>query len=371
MTDLESLLILNSLPLVGTIRIQHLLNQFGGPQAVLRAREDELMRVRGIDKKISDSIVHWQQHVAVEDELKMAEEGGARILTFLDEEYPENLKQIYDPPIILYVKGTLLPKDKHAIAIVGSRRSTLYGRDTAARLAHQLASAGITIVSGLARGIDTAAHEGALQAKGRTIGVLGSGFLNPYPPENRELMDRIASSGAVISEFPMPTIPDPMNFPIRNRIISGLSLGVVVGEAPRHSGAMITASHAVHQNRSVFAVPGRVDSLTFKGNHSLIKEGAKLVEDADDILTEFEYLFPPEAMKVEKGAPGQGPTPLLDEKEQKIFNLLSAEEKDIEEIIIQSGLPAKEVSVILLRLEVKRLIRQLPGKKFVRARLVT
>jgi len=371
MTDLESLLILNSLPLVGTVRIQLLLKQFGSPENVLRARAQDLMSVPGIDKKLSSSIANWEKLVSVEEELRMVEEANVRLMTFLDGEYPENLKQIYDPPIILYVKGSLSPKDKHAIAIVGSRRSTLYGRDSATRLARQLASAGITIVSGLARGIDTAAHEGALQAKGRTIGVLGSGFHHPYPLENCKLMERIAESGAVISEYPMRTTPDKMNFPIRNRIISGLSLGVVVGEAPRHSGAMITATHALHQNRSVFAVPGRVDSPTFKGNHRLIKEGAKLVEDADDILSEFEYLFPPEAMKVEKGAQGQGPTPLLDEKEQKIFNLLSAEEKDIEEIIIQSGLPAKDVSVILLRLEVKRLIRQLPGKKFVRARLMT
>ncbi len=371
MTDREALLILNSLPLLGTIRIQHLLKHFGSPQNVLRARADELMRVPGISKGISDTITCWETTVSVEEEMRMAEQANVRILSFLDEEYPENLKQIYDPPIILYVKGTLLPKDKHAIAIVGSRRSTLYGRETATRLARQLASAGITIVSGLARGIDTAAHEGALQAGGRTIGVLGSGFNHPYPAENIELMDRIAASGAVLSEYPMNAIPDPMNFPIRNRVISGLSLGVVVGEAPRHSGAMITVTHALHQNRSVFAVPGRVDSPTFGGNHQLIKEGAKLVEDAEDVLTEFEYLFPPETMKVEKGAALQGPAPLLDEKEQKVFSLLSAEEKDIEEIIIQSGLPAKDVSVVLLGLEVKRLIRQLPGKKFVRARLMT
>lgn len=370
MTELESLLILNGLPQLGTVRIQLLLKRFGSPENVLHAGAQELMRVPGIDRKISDSIVNWEKLVSVEEELKMAKEANVRILTFLDDEYPENLKQIYDPPIILYLKGTLLPQDKHAIAIVGTRRSTLYGRETAGRLARQLASAGITVVSGLARGIDTAAHEGALLAKGRTVGVLGSGFNNPYPPENRELMERIAASGAVISEYPMRASPDPMNFPIRNRIISGLSLGVVVGEAPRHSGAMITATHALNQNRSVFAVPGRVDSPTFTGNHRLIKEGAKLVEDADDVLSEFEYLFPPETLRLEKGAGPRGPVPRLDEKEEKVFNLLSAEEKDIEEIIMHSGLPAKEVSVVLLRLEVKRLIRQLPGKKFVRARLV-
>jgi len=369
MKNLESLLILNSLPLLGPVRIQLLMKRFGSPENVLRARSDELMRVRGIDKKISNSIVNWQEIVTVEEELRMAEEAGVRILTFLDDEYPENLKQVYDPPIILYVKGALLPSDKHAIAIVGTRRSTLYGKETAARLARQLASAGITIVSGLARGIDTAAHEGALLARGRTIGVLGSGFNHPYPSENLDLMDRIAGSGAVLSEYPMNALPDKMNFPIRNRIISGLSIGVIVGESPRRSGALITVTHAIHQNRSVFAVPGRVDSPTFGGNHQLIKEGAKLVEDAEDVLSEFEYLFPPEALKVEKGGEPKGPTPLLDEKEQKIFNLLSAEEKDIEEIIMQSGLPAKEVSVVLLRLEVKRLIRQLPGKQFVRARL--
>jgi len=370
MTDLESLLILNSLPLLGTIRIQLLLKHFGSPQNVLRARADELVRIPGVNKGIAETILHWQSTVSVEEEMRMAEKAGVRILSFLDQEYPENLKQIYDPPIILYVKGTLLPKDKHAIAIVGSRRSTLYGRETAARLARQLASAGITVVSGLARGIDTAAHEGALQGGGRTIGVLGSGFNHPYPTENLDLMERIARSGAVISEYHMRTTPDPMNFPIRNRVISGLSLGVVVGEAPRHSGAMITVTHALHQNRSVFAVPGRIDSPTFQGNHQLIKEGAKLVENVEDVLSEFEYLFPPEALRIDRDGTLRGPTPNLDEKEQKIFNLLSAEEKDIEEIIIQSGLPAKDVSVVLLQLEVKRLVRQLPGKKFVRARLM-
>ncbi len=370
MTDLESLLILNSLPLLGTMRIQLLLKRFGSPQKVLRASADNLMQVPGVDRKISASIVNWQRLVSVGEELRMAEEANVRILSFLDGEYPENLKQVYDPPIILYVKGAFSPEDKHAIAIVGTRRSTLYGREIASRLARQLASLGITVVSGLARGIDTAAHEGALQGHGRTIGVLGSGFNHPYPPENRDLMERIAGSGSVISEYPMNAIPDPMNFPIRNRVISGLCLGVVVGEAPRRSGAMITATHALHQNRSVFAVPGRVDSPTFRGNHRLIKEGAKLVEDAEDVLSEFEYLFPPETMKLQKGEGPRGPVPRLDEKEQKIFNLLSAEEKGIEEIIMQSGLPAKEVSVALLRLEVNRLIRQLPGKKFVRARLV-
>ena len=369
MTTLESLLILNSLPLVGTVRIQLLLKRFGEPENVLRATAEQLMRVPGIDQKISHSIVHWEELVSVEEELQMAKDANVRILTFLDDDYPENLKQIYDPPIILYAKGDLSEKDKHAIAIVGTRRSTLYGRETASRLARQLASAGITVVSGLARGIDTAAHEGALLAHGRTIGVLGSGFNHPYPTENLELMGRIAESGAVITEYAMNTKPDPMNFPIRNRVISGLSLGVVLGESPRRGGAMITATHALHQNRSVFAVPGRVDSPTFRGNHQLLKEGAKLVEDVDDILSEFEYLFSPEEMKVETGRGGRGPTPPLDEQEQKIFGLLSAEEKDIEEIIMQSGLPAKEVSVVLLRLEVKRLIRQLPGKKFVRARL--
>jgi DNA processing protein len=371
MTVLESLLILNSLPLLGPVRIQLLLKHFGSPQNILHAGSAELIRVLGIDKKISETIVNWQEAVSVEEEQKMANHANVRIMTFLDDDYPENLKQIYDPPIILYVKGTLVPEDKHAIALVGTRRSTLYGRETAARLARQMASAGITIVSGLARGIDAAAHEGALLAHGRTIGVLGSGFNHPYPVENLDLMDRIAGSGAVISEYPMNATPDKMNFPIRNRVISGLSLGVLVGEAPRHSGAMITVTHALHQNRFVFAVPGRVDSPTFTGNHQLIKEGAKLVENADDILSEFEYLFPPSALKVEKGGPMQGPTPLLDEKEEKIFNLLSAEEKNIEEIIMESGLPARDVSVVLLRLEVKRLIRQLPGKTFVRARLMT
>jgi DNA processing protein len=257
-------------------------------------------------------------------------------------------------------------KDKSAVAMVGSRQTTHYGIETARKLAYQLAYVGVTVVSGGARGIDTAAHQGALSAKGRTIAVLGTGINLIFPTENAELFERIAANGAVITQFPFNRPADKQSFPIRNRIVAGMTLGTVVVEANLTSGALITANMAVEQGRQVFAVPGRIDSPRSKGCHELIKKGAKLCEGAEDILSEFEYLFP--ASNRPPGASETGVLPALNisDNEQKVYDALGVEELNIDEVIRHSGLPSSAVSVALLGLEMKRLVRQLPGKMFVK-----
>jgi DNA processing protein len=369
-TPLESLIILNALPNVGSVKIRLLIERFGSADAALSATEPALARVPGIGEQIARDIAHWREHLADPvKELEAVAAAGLQLVSYYDHAYPATLKQIYDPPMVLYVKGTLEERDKHAIAIVGSRRASNYGRTAASRLARDLAANGFTVVSGLALGVDTAAHIGALDGGGRTIGVLGSGFASFYPPENRELAQQITESGAVVSEFHMECRPSKTNFPIRNRVISGLTLGTVVAEAPANSGAMITAMHALNQNRQVFAVPGRVDAPTFKGNHRLIKEGAKLVENAEDVLSEFDYLFPqgePRATTAEPSSAPGGPRPRLEGPEATVYDALSGDERHIEEIVQGCGLSPGEVSVALLSLEMKHLVKQLPGKYYVR-----
>ena len=363
MTPLESLIILNALPNVGSVRIRLLIEHCGSADASLSASEAALSRVPSIGEQTARAITRWRDHL--DDparELEAAAAAGLQVIAYYDHAYPENLKQIYDPPMVLYLKGNLEERDKHAIAIVGSRRATQYGRTSASRLARELAANGFTIVSGLALGIDSAAHMGAIEGGGRTIAVLGSGFADFYPPENDELAEQIAATGAVISEFHMKCAPSKTNFPMRNRVISGLALGTIVAEAPTNSGALITATHALNQNRLVFAVPGRTDAPTFKGSHRLIKEGAKLVENAEDVLSEFDYLFP--RGPVAAGPPA--PAPKLDGAEAAVYKVLGREQRHIEEVIQGCELAPGEASVALLSLEMKHLVKQLPGKYFVK-----
>jgi DNA processing protein len=301
-------------------------------------------------------------------ELKRIKDFGCRIVVQADPEYPELLRQIYDPPIVLYVKGQLLPKDKNAVAMVGSRMTTHYGIEVARKLAYQLAYVGVSVVSGGARGIDSAAHQGALSAKGRTVAVLGTGINLVTPPENVELFERIAASGALVTQFPFNRPADKQSFPIRNRIVAGMTLGTVVVEANLTSGALITANFATEYGRQVFAVPGRIDSPRSKGCHDLIKKGAKLCEDAEDILSEFEYLFPASNRPPSPADTGVLPALELSQNEQQVYAILDSEEVGIDEVIQKSGLPTSAVSVALLSLEMKRLIRQLPGKFFVKNR---
>jgi DNA processing protein len=362
----EALVALNLIEHVGPVRVRQLLEHFGEAPAILAASRQQLLRVRGIGEETADAIASWEKTIDLSGELKRISDFGCHILIQTDEDYPELLRQIYDPPVVLYVKGRLTSADKNAVAMVGSRMTTHYGLEVARKLAYQLAYVGVTVVSGGARGIDTAAHQGALIAKGRTIAVLGTGINLVFPAENAELFERIAANGAVITQFPFNRNADKQSFPIRNRIVAGLTLGTVVVEANLTSGALITANMAVESGRQIFAVPGRIDSPRSKGCHELIKKGAKLCESAEDILSEFEYLFPPGNRPPGASETGVLPALNLSENEQKAYDALNEEEATIDEVIRRSGLPSSAVSVALLGLEMKRLVRQLPGKLFVK-----
>jgi DNA processing protein len=366
MDSREALVALNMIEHVGPVRMRQLLEHFGEAPAILSASKSQLLHVRGIGEETAESISNWEKSVDLAGELKRIADFGCHVLTQADENYPPSLREIYDPPIVLYIKGTLTAKDKNGVAMVGSRMTTHYGIEVARKLAYQLAYVGVTVVSGGARGIDTAAHQGAMSAKGRTIAVLGTGINIIFPPENAELFERIAANGAVVTQFPFNRKADKQSFPIRNRIVAGMTLGTVVVEANLTSGALITANFATEYGRQVFAVPGRIDSPRSKGCHELIKKGAKLCEGAEDILSEFEYLFP--ASNRPTGASESGVLPALElsENEQKIYDTLSNEESSIDEVIRHSGLQSSTVSVGLLGLEMKRLVKQLPGKMFVR-----
>ncbi len=370
MTSREAYIALNMVDGVGPIRVRALLDRFNEPQAILSATKADLMQVEGVGDEVARSIISWREKVDLDGELARIEKAAVHVVTRDEPEYPKNLREVYDPPIILYVKGTLSERDALAIAVVGSRRTTLYGQDMARKLAYQLGRVGVTVVSGLARGIDTAAHHGALQAKGRTVAVIGCGIDIVYPAENEKLANEIIEKGgAVVTEFPFGVKPDRQNFPMRNRIISGWSLGTVVVEANLKSGALITANQAAEQGRQVFAVPGRADSILSRGTNKLIKDGAKLTEDAEDILGEFEYLLPKRATEqAEAASEGGGTKPalVLSDMETKVMAQVGQEETAIDEIIRASGLTTACVSATLLSLEMKRLVRQLPGKLYVR-----
>ena len=366
MDSREAFIALNMIEHVGPVRARLLLEHFGDAPKILAASKSELLRVRNIGEEVAESISNWEKSVDLAGELKRISDFGCHVLISADENYPALLREIYDPPLVLYVKGTLTAKDKNAVAMVGSRQTTHYGIETARKLAYQLAYTGVTVVSGGARGIDTAAHQGALAAKGRTICVLGTGVNIVFPPENKDLFARIAENGAVITQFPFNRNGDKQSFAIRNRIIAGMALGTVVVEADLHSGALITSNFATEYGRQVFAVPGRIDSPRSKGCHDLIKKGAKLCEGVEDILSEFEYLFPASNRPPSPGETGVLPALELGENEKLIYDVLGREEISIDEIIRKSGLPSSAVSVGLLSLEMKRVVKQLPGKMFVR-----
>lgn len=364
----EALVALNMIDHVGPVRLRQLLQHFPDPVAILTASRDALNRVPGIGTDTADAIAGWENAVDLGSELKRIRDYGCHVLVPEDELYPELLRHIYDPPIVLYVKGQLTSRDKNAVAIVGSRRTTTYGLEAARRLAYQLATLGVTVVSGGARGIDTAAHQGALRAKGRTVAVLGNGINIVFPAENGELFERIAEQGAILTQFPFNRRADKQSFPIRNRIVAGMTLGTAVVEANLASGALITANMAIDNGRQVFAVPGRIDSPQSRGCHELIKKGAKLCEGPEDILSEFEYLFPPTNRPPARSDSATLPAFELSEHEKSVFAAVGHEEQAVDDIIHRSGLPASSVAVALLSLEMKRLLRQLPGRMFVRNR---
>jgi DNA processing protein len=364
----EAFVALNMVEHVGPVRVRQLLEHFGDAPAILAAPKRELLRVDGIGEDTAESIANWEKSIDLKSELKRIDDFGCHIVVRQDEEYPASLRHIYDPPVVLYVKGQLTAKDKNAVAMVGSRLTTHYGLEVARKLGYQLAYLGVTVVSGGARGIDTAAHQGALTARGRTVAVLGTGINVVVPPENASLFERIVDNGALVTQFPFNRNGDRQSFPIRNRIVAGMTLGTVVVEANLTSGALITANFATEYGRQVFAVPGRIDSPRSKGCHDLIKKGAKLCESAEDILSEFEYLFPPSNRPQAPSENGVLPALELSESERKAYDAIGEDEASIDEIIRRTGLPSSAVSVALLSLEMKRAIRQLPGKIFVRLR---
>ena len=369
MDSREAFIALNMVEGVGPIRARSLLEFFGDAVKILSAPRADLLRVRNIGAEVAEKIATWEKNVDLAGELKRIADFGCHVVTMTDEAYPAALREIYDPPLVLYVKGALTAADKNAVAMVGSRLTTHYGIETARRLAYQLAYAGVTVVSGGARGIDTAAHQGALSGKGRTVAVLGTGINLVTPPENAELFERIAAQGAVLTQFPFNRQADRQTFPIRNRIVAGLTLGTVVVEANLTSGALITANFATEYGRQVFAVPGRIDSPRSRGCHDLIKKGAKLCEGVEDILSEFEYLFPASNRPPTAAETGVLPALELNDNEQLVLAALKLEdETSIDEIIRASGLPSSAASVALFSLEMKRLVKQLPGKLFTRNR---
>jgi DNA processing protein len=364
MNATEACIALNMLPTVGPVRLRKLLEVFREPQQVLIAKRNELRRVEGIGIEVADQINNWESTVDLGAELGRIREFGATVITQESPSYPKSLREIHAPPIVLYIWGELKERDHHAIGIIGARRTTHYGAESAKKLAYQLAYAGLTVISGLARGIDTAAHQGALAAKGRTIAVIGSGLAKLYPPENAALAEKIrAGSGAIVSEFSMEIEPDRQTFPMRNRIISGWSHGVLVVEAGLNSGALITASQALEQGRSVYAVPGHINAPSAMGSNRLIQQGAKLVMDASDILDDLQILLPEAKPSAEAGA---RPLPPLSEEERRVYAAIEATETSIDDITEKTDLPSATVSSRLLQLELKRLVKQLPGKYFVK-----
>jgi DNA processing protein len=363
MTSTEACIALNMVPQMGPVRLRRLTERFGAPERILGTPASKLRQVDGIGPEVADNIARWEDLVDLTGELKRIETFGAHVVTQDSEDYPPLLREIHDPPMVLYVWGRLSTAERHSVGIVGSRRTSHYGLECAKRLSFQLAYAGMSVVSGLARGIDTAAHHGALAAQGRTIAVLGSGLNRLYPPENRVLAEKISASGAVVSEFSMEVTADRQTFPMRNRIISGMSAGLLVVEAGLNSGALISASQAIDQGRLVYAVPGPIDRPTAIGSNRLIQQGAKLVMDAGDILRDMEVLIP------EKHPPRQRTTPRakgLSSEECAVYDAIGDSETAVDEVITKSGLPASKVSSTLLTLEMRRLVKQLPGQYFVK-----
>ncbi len=351
---------LSSIPGIGRVTFRKLVKQFGAPERVLAASADELI-FEGLSPKTVGTILSFAWRDGAEQEISKASRDGVSIITMDDPAYPESLRQTPDPPLYLYVKGALKPEDGNSVAMVGTRRPTQYGRRITYRMAGELAEAGYTIVSGMARGIDTESHLGALASRGRTIAVLGCGIDVVYPPENRMLMERIMLNGAVVTENPFGTQPESGYFPARNRIISGLSRGTVIIEASEDSGSLITARYTREQKRPLFAVPGNIGAVTSKGTNNLIKEGATLVEDANDVLAGLGRK--PSGTRT---TTGMRPMPQLSQDEAAVLHCITNEPKHIDVLMNESRLPAGALSGMLINLELKGLAKQLPGKYFVR-----
>jgi DNA processing protein len=357
--------VLKSVSGIGNHLFKRLIDCFNSPENVFKASGKDLLEVEGITPRLIAAIKHHKIPDSVKKDLDLVMKKGYKIVTMSDTDYPPLLLQIPDPPPFLYVFGRLKDSFKN-IAVVGSRNATEYGISTTRRLCKDLALREMTIVSGMAIGIDSAAHQGALMGKGNTIAVLGSGLEIVYPAENRKLFHMIAENGAVISEFPLLTEPEPHNFPIRNRIISGISLGTVVVEATKRSGSLITARLAAEQNREVFAIPGSIHSFKSTGTHTLIKQGAKLVEHAQDIMEELSYIIEAPHEKDKTGNEIMERVSQLSSEESLVFEAIDAYPVHIDDLARKLSMKPGKLSSILLQLELKGIVLQSPGKLFSR-----
>lgn len=379
----EALIVLNMIPGLGPVRIRALLDHFGSPELVLHARSEFLQRIPGIGAKVAAALASWRECTAIEAELELAAQLGVHIVTVLDEDYPSILRGMYDPPTVLYARGNWREQDsERSVAIIGSRQTTPYGMTMARHFGRELAGHGCTIVSGLAHGIDTAGHWGALDAGGRTLAVLGSGLNRLFPEENRELAARIAdSAGAVVSEFPLNFRPSKTSFPRRNRIVAGWSRASIVVEAPARSGALHTAHLALEMNKSVFAVPGRADSPHSRGCHDLIREGAILATSPNDVLEDMGWLHSAKPVQgtfnlAESGAGATSPgsshaaaAPLadalpIDALDREILECVQQGHATLDLLCPAMGMSAAELTPRLTRLQIMRLLTALPGGRY-------
>lgn len=358
MDELEALVILSGISSLGSIKIRLLIHHFGSAVDALHAKSSELSLIPGFGPKILQA---WEAGIRNDIDwrvnLDLAKRFGVELVPYTSPQYPKRLLDIADHPILLYVKGTLTKQDQRCVAVVGTRAASIYGNEMALRLSRELAQAGFTVVSGLARGVDTSAHRGALEG-GRTIGVLGSGIACIYPEENKDLARAISEKGAMISEFPMKAPPDRTHFPQRNRIVSGMTLGTILIEAPERSGAMLTMERAISQGRKAFALPGRADQENFKGNHTLIKsKRADLIDCAYDVIRHFDEL----ALPLVFTQPAR-PKVLLEKEEEELMRQLPAIELSIDEIGRQTGVPIVRLNILLMSLVLKKAVKQYPGK---------
>jgi DNA processing protein len=360
MEDKLDLIALCAVPDLGPVTIRKLISAFGSPSEVFRASYRELRSVENIGEERAKNIKEFKGRDELARAVEKLVDEGVKVVAEGSAEYPEALKGISaDAPLVLFVKGDIIKEDMYAVAIVGSRKLSPYGASVTEKISAELAGMGFTVVSGLARGIDTAAHRGSLAAGGRTIGVMGSGIDVPYPPENKGLMERLAGSGCVISEFPPGMPPNRENFPRRNRLISGLSMGVLVVEADIKSGALITARYALDQGKEVFAVPGNINSPTSRGPNELIKRGARPVTSAEDIVEE---LAPVLKGFIKKGKKRERVE--VSDEERALCDVMSGEPMHIDAITGKSGLSASKALHVLLALELKGVVKQVEGKKF-------
>ena len=397
--DTKSLIHLNLIPGIGNHTIRRLLAAFGSAEKSLAATSEELAQINGLTPDVRQQLINGKSRAPLAQELELIEQHQCRIVTVNDESYPPLLKQIDDPPVLLYITGEFPIQDTPSIAIVGSRSPTEYGKTISQQLSHQLAERGITVVSGFARGIDTCVHRGALEAGGHTVAVFGCGLSIIYPETNRSLAAEIIESGALISEFPMTMPPRGNNFPRRNRVISGLTLGTLVVEASERSGSLITARHAAEQGREVFAIPGQIFSNMSRGTHSLINQGATLINSVNDLLDalpqnytgslggesleatrqptlrpnlgskQFNKAASPQSTEKESTPvpqPKAKVAPNLTPDEQTVLSVMDADSIHIDEIARVTQLPIGKVSSLLVMLELKGIVQQLPGKQFVK-----